>query len=57
MPEYIQPALFDEAEVVGTGQPIPWPHLDEAKADVAAQNEKPFTIEQLDVQLPFEDAA
>ncbi|WP_405479978.1 hypothetical protein [Streptomyces anulatus] len=57
MSEYTQPALFDEADVVGTGRPTPWPHLDEATADVGAQTDKPFNIERLDVQLPFEDAA
>ncbi|WP_329217449.1 hypothetical protein [Streptomyces microflavus] len=57
MSEYTQPALFDEAEVVGTGRPIPWPHLDDETADAAVQAEKPFTIVPLDVQLPFEDAA
>lgn len=54
---YKQDALFPVTEVVGTGRPIPWPHLDEAATDVAAVTEKPFTIELLDVQLPFEDAA
>lgn len=57
MSDYIQPTLFDEAEVVGTGRPVPWPHLDEATADVAAETDKPFKIVPLDIQLPFEDAA
>lgn len=55
--QYVQDALFPDTDVVGTGRPTPWPHLDDATAGEAAQAEKPFTIEQLDVQLPFEDAA
>ncbi|WP_405548824.1 hypothetical protein [Streptomyces microflavus] len=57
MSDYIQPTLFPVTEVVGTGRPIPWPHLDEAATDVAAETEKPFKIVPLDIQLPFEDAA
>ncbi|WP_329309344.1 hypothetical protein [Streptomyces microflavus] len=57
MSDYIQPTLFPDTDVVGTGRPTPWPHLDEVTADVAVQADKPFNIERLDVQLPFEDAA
>ncbi|MFI5649979.1 hypothetical protein ACIA71_02000 [Streptomyces anulatus] len=55
--QYTQDALFPDTDVVGTGRPTPWPHLDEAATDVAAETEKSFKIVPLDVQLPFEDAA
>ncbi|MEU9611816.1 hypothetical protein AB0D56_09725 [Streptomyces sp. NPDC048209] len=54
--QYTQDALFPETEAVGTGQPVPWPQLDEMPEQAPAAP-KPFKIERLGDQLPFEDAA
>lgn len=54
--QYIQDALFSDSEVVGTGQPAPWPPTGETAAEAPAAP-KPFKIEWLADQLPVEDAA
>ncbi|MFD3814952.1 hypothetical protein ACFWRZ_07790 [Streptomyces rubiginosohelvolus] len=48
--QYTQDALFPDADVVGTGRPLPW-HSDDNTATEA--DVRPFQVES----LPVEDAA